>query len=115
MSTDAGMNRGTNRPMSTARTNSIPLERSTPRSSLESLRDRLHRRALSPSPSPTRIGTRIINLQSINHSEHSSVASLVCVMVVVSHTYIVSPSPMFDFFMDVSVVLCCSVDIHLES
>ena len=49
MSTDAGMNRGTNRPMSTARTNSIPLERSTPRSSLESPRDRLPSRPSPPS------------------------------------------------------------------
>ena len=82
MSTAAGMNRGTNRPMSTARTNSFPLERSTPRSSLESPRDRLPSRPSPPSRAvavPVAVpaahrhekNPRAIN-QSINHSNHSN-------------------------------------------
>ena len=71
MSTAAGMNRGTNRPMSTARTNSIPLERSTPRSSLESPRDRLPSR---PSPPSRAVAVPVPVAdahQSINHSKQS--------------------------------------------
>ncbi len=74
MSTDAGMNRGTNRPMSTARTNSFPLERSTPRSSLESPRDCLPSR---PSPPSRAVAVPVAvpaahrhekNPRAINHS-----------------------------------------------
>ena len=81
MSTDAGMNRGTNRPMSTARTNSFPLERSTPRSSLESPRDRLPSRPSPPSRAvavPVAVAdareesARNQSITPTNHSNHSS-------------------------------------------
>ena len=126
MSTDAGMNRGTNRPMSTARTNSIPLERSTPRSSLESPRDRLPSRPSPPSravavPDAHRHekNPRAINqsLTPTNHSNHSNQSfghsRTPCDGLSLIHRLSLRV-PCLTFFKkeDVSVVW---IDTHLES